>query len=124
MPTRFAGSPATPTTAPTLADVPKHSANLFLVQDFPLAGGIGSIGGGVNYVGERNGDVAIASTFKLPAYTLVKLISSYTPNKALRFSIDASNLLNKTYYASSYQQVWVNLGTERAITFRVQYRFM
>ena len=32
--------------------------------------------------------------------------------------------INKTYYASSYQQIWVNPGSERTITFRVQYRFM
>ena len=105
-----------------LADVPKHSANLLLVHDISLAGGRASIGGGVNYTGERNGDVAISSTFMLPAYTTAKLVSSYSPNKKLRLSFDVDNLFNTQYYASSYQQVWVNPGSDRRFTLKAQYK--
>ncbi len=106
----------------TLPGVPKHSANLLLVQDIALAGGRASFGGGMNYTGERNGDVAVTSTFNLPAYTTVKLLSSYSPNKKLRLSLDVDNLLNKQYYASSYQQTWVNTGSDRRITLKAQYK--
>jgi iron complex outermembrane receptor protein len=106
-----------------LPDVPKNSANLLLVQDFKLGDGVASFGGGANYVGERNGDVAVSSNFKLPAYTTYKMIASYKPTKKLRISLNVDNLFNKTYYASSYSQLWVAPGTERTITLKAQYKF-
>jgi iron complex outermembrane receptor protein len=106
-----------------LPDVPKNSANLLLVQDFKLGDGVASFGGGANYVGERSGDVAISSNFKLPAYTTYKMIASYKPTKKLRISLNIDNLFNKTYYASSYSQLWVAPGTERTITLKAQYKF-
>ncbi|MYM80996.1 TonB-dependent siderophore receptor [Duganella sp. FT50W] len=106
-----------------LANVPKQAANVMLVQEFGLDGGArASFGGGANYVGERNGDVAISSTFKLPAYTTAKLVSSYSPSKKLRISLDIDNLFNKVYYASSYQQVWVAPGEDRRVTLKVEYK--
>jgi iron complex outermembrane recepter protein len=107
----------------TLPGVPKQSANLLAVKDIKTSAGVFSLGGGVNYVGKRNGDVAITSTFNLPAYTTVKLITAFTPMKTLRLSLDVDNLLNKTYWASSYQQVWVNPGAERTVTAKIQYKF-
>ncbi|WP_343732785.1 TonB-dependent siderophore receptor [Duganella sp.] len=101
-----------------LANVPKQSANLMLVQSFGKA----SLGGGLNYVGERNGDVAISSTFRLPAYTTAKLVSSYALTKQLRLSLDIDNLFDKVYYPSSYQQAWVAPGEDRRITLKVQYK--
>jgi len=106
-----------------LPDVPKNSANLLLVQEFKLGDGVASFGGGANYVGERNGDVAVSSNFKLPAYTTYKMIASYKPTKKLRISLNIDNLFNKTYYASSYSQLWVAPGTERTITLKAQYKF-
>lgn len=101
-----------------LANVPKQSANLMLVRSFGKA----SLGGGLNYVGERNGDVAISSTFGLPAYTTAKLVSSYSLTKQLRLSLDIDNLFDKVYYPSSYQQIWVAPGEDRRITLKVQYK--
>jgi iron complex outermembrane receptor protein len=101
-----------------LANVPKQSANLMLVQQFGQA----SLGGGFNHVGERNGDVAVSSTFKLPAYTTAKLVSSYSPTKKLRISLDIDNLFDKVYYPSSYQQTWVAPGEDRRVTLKVQYK--
>lgn len=106
-----------------LADVPKQSANLLLVQSFNVGGKRASLGGGFNYVGERNGDVAISSTFKLPAYTTAKLVSSYWPMAKLRLSLDIENLFDKVYYPSSYQQTWVAAGEERRVTLNAQYKF-
>lgn len=106
-----------------LANVPKQAANVMLVQEFGLGGGArASFGGGANYVGERNGDVAVSSTFKLPAYTTAKLVSSYSPSKQLRISLDIDNLFDKVYYPSSYQQTWVAPGEDRRVTLKVEYK--
>jgi len=101
-----------------LFNVPKQSANLLLVRQFAQT----SLGGGLNYVGERNGDVAVSSTFKLPAYTTARLVSSYSPNRKLRWSLDVDNLFNKVYYPSSYQQTWVAPGEDRRVTLKLQYK--
>jgi iron complex outermembrane receptor protein len=116
------GDTAFPTGSP-FPNVPRHSGNILLVQNFALGTGFASLGAGVNYVGERYGDVAFASNFKLPSYATVKLISSYTPNKKLRISFNVDNLFNKSYYASSYNQVWVAPGTERNATLTANYKF-
>lgn len=105
-----------------LANVPKQSANLLLVQELSLGGQRVSFGGGINYVGERNGDVAVSSTFKLPAYTTARLVSSYSPTKKVRLSLDVDNLLNKVYYPSSYQQTWVAPGEDRRVTLKIEYK--
>jgi iron complex outermembrane receptor protein len=104
-------------------NVPKQSASVVVTPTFALWGGTATLGAGFNYVGERLGDVGFSSNFKLPAYTTVRLISSYSPNKKLRFSLNVDNLFDKTYYASSYSQVWVSPGTARTITFNAQYKF-
>nr|WP_315400829.1 TonB-dependent siderophore receptor [uncultured Duganella sp.] len=106
-----------------LPNVPKQSANLLLVRELRVGGARASLGGGLNHVGERNGDVAITSTFKLPSYTTAKLVSSYSPTVRLRLSLDIDNLFDKTYYPSSYQQTWVAPGEERRVTLKAQYKF-
>jgi iron complex outermembrane receptor protein len=93
------------------------------MPSFKWGSGTVALGGGVNYVGERLGDVAKSSSFSLPAYTTAKLLSSYSPNKRARISLNVDNLFNKTYYASSYSQVWVAPGTARTITLNLQYKF-
>jgi iron complex outermembrane receptor protein len=74
-------------------------------------------------VGARRGDVAASSSFMLPQYTTAKLITSYAPNDKVRISVNVENLFNTTYYASSYNQVWVNPGADRTITANVHYKF-
>jgi iron complex outermembrane recepter protein len=109
-----------------LTNVPKHSANLMLVKSFALMGNATTLGLGLNYVGEREGAVApTAATddFKLPAYTSVKLISSYQLASKLRLSLDIDNLFDKLYYASSYSQIWVYPGNGRKVTLTAQYKF-
>ncbi len=110
-------------TGSAFPNVPKQSASVIVTPTFALWGGSATLGGGFIYVGERLGDVAVTSNFKLPAYTTVRLVSSYTPNKKLRLSLNVDNLLNKTYYASSYSQVWVAPGSPRTASFNAQYKF-
>ena len=104
-------------------NVPKNSASIVVTPSFRIGDANATLGMGLNYVGERLGDVAITSNFKLPAYTTVKLISSYALNKKVRIALNVDNLLNKKYYASSYSQVWVAPGTERTVTLNLQYKF-
>jgi iron complex outermembrane receptor protein len=94
-----------------------------LVPRFKLGTGEATLGGGVQHVGERLGDVAASTDFTLPGYTTAKLIASYAPNPTLRLSLNIDNLFNRTYYASSYSQAWVAPGAERNITFNLYYRF-
>lgn len=109
-----------------LANVPRHSANLMLVKAFSLAGNASSFGVGINYVGKREGAVAplvAADDFKLPAYTTVKLISSYQWGRQLRLALDIDNLFDKEFYTSSYSQAWVFPGNGRKATLSAQYKF-
>ncbi|WP_026354063.1 TonB-dependent siderophore receptor [Massilia niastensis] len=104
-------------------NVPKNSASVVLTPMFKLGSGTASLGGAVIYVGERMGDVAASTNFRLPSYTTVRLISSYSPSKKLRFSLNVENLLDRQYYASSYSQVWVAPGADRSVVFNAQYKF-
>lgn len=104
-------------------NVPRNSANLLVSPTFQLGAARASLGAGLNYVGERRGDVGFSSDFTLPAYTTARLMSSYSPSRKLRFSLNVENVFDKTYYASSYSQVWVAPGTARTVTFNVQYKF-
>jgi iron complex outermembrane receptor protein len=110
-------------TGSRFANVPRHSANLLATQQFALATGTASMGGGVQYVGERLGDVAVSSQFTLPAYTTARLLASYAPNARLRFALSVENLFNRSYYASSYSQLWVAPGAERMVNLNAHYRF-
>ncbi|MCC7704735.1 TonB-dependent siderophore receptor [Janthinobacterium sp. GW460P] len=110
-------------TGSRFANVPRHSANVLATQQFALAAGTASVGGGFQYVGERLGDVAVSSQFTLPAYTTARLLASYAPNARLRLALNVDNLFNRGYYASSYSQLWVAPGAERTLTLNAHYRF-
>ena len=110
-------------TGSRFANVPRHSANLLATQQFALATGTASVGGGVQYVGKRLGDVAVSSSFTLPAYTTAKLLASYSPNAKLRLTLNVENLFNRSYYASSYSPLWVAPGAERTLSLHAHYRF-
>ena len=110
-------------TGSRFANVPRHSANLLATQQFVLGTGAASVGGGLQYVGERLGDVAVSSKFTLPAYTTARLLASYAPTAKLRLALNVENLFNRSYYASSYSQLWVAPGAERTLTLNAHYRF-
>ncbi|MED5596569.1 TonB-dependent siderophore receptor [Janthinobacterium sp. P210006] len=114
---------ATIVTGSRFANVPRHSANLLATQQFALGTGTASVGGGVHHVGERLGDVAVSSSFTLPAYTTARLLASYAPNAQLRLALNVENLFNRSYYASSYSPLWVAPGAERTLTLNAHYRF-
>ncbi|MCX7174513.1 MAG: TonB-dependent siderophore receptor [Proteobacteria bacterium] len=105
-----------------LLNIPKTSANLLLIHNFSSGGAAYDIGAGIGYVGSRLGETGFTS-FRLPAYPLVKLIGSYSPSKKLKYTLEIENLLNKDYWPSSYGREWVAPGTPRAITAKALYKF-
>lgn len=109
-----------------LANVPKNSANVLLIKDFALAGNKASLGGGVQYVGEREGAQAAFTAvdfFQLKSYTTWKAVASYEVTDKLKLSLDVNNLFDKRFYASSYSLYWVMPGTERNIMLTARYKF-
>jgi len=105
-----------------LINVPKHSANLLVTKGFEIGdSGKFTIGGGVNYISRRLGETA--TTFYLPGYTLVRALASYEPSEHIRIGVDVTNLFDKTYYASSYSQLWVQPGAPRTVMGHVNFSF-
>ncbi|QJE01881.1 TonB-dependent siderophore receptor [Massilia forsythiae] len=100
-------------------NVPRNSANLLLVAGDARA----SLGAGVSYVGERFGDVAASSDFRLPGYTTARLLAAWTPAPRWRLALNVDNLFDRRYYASSYSQLWVAPGSTRTANATLSYRY-
>jgi iron complex outermembrane receptor protein len=117
-------------TGSSLPNVPRHSANVLLAQTFRPggngngggSGGSLTLGAGLNYAGARLGDVAVSSSFRLPAYTTARLLAAYSPTPRLRLSLNVDNLFDRAYYASAYSQLWVTPGAQRTVTATLSYR--
>lgn len=99
-----------------LLNVPKHSGSVLGVYEF-LDGGLHGLelGGGVNYVGERSGNVA-DSGFELPGYTTVDLLARYRATQDLTLGVNLNNAFDRTYYERSYSNVWVMPGEPRNLS--------
>ena len=99
-----------------LLNVPEHSGSLLGVYEF-LDGGLKGLelGGGVNYVGDRSGNVA-DSGFELPGYTTVDLLARYKATQDLTLGANLNNAFDRTYYERSYSNVWVMPGEPRNLS--------
>jgi len=99
-----------------LLNVPEHSGSLLGVYEF-LDGELCGLelGGGVNYVGERSGNVA-DSGFELPGYTSVDLLARYKATQDLTLGVNLNNAFDRTYYERSYSNVWVMPGEPRNLS--------
>ena len=99
-----------------LLNVPEHSGSLLGVYEF-LDGGLKGLelGGGVNYVGDRSGNVA-DSGFELPGYTTVDLLARYKATQDLTLGVNLNNAFDRTYYERSYSNVWVMPGEPRNLS--------
>ena len=82
-----------------------------------------SIGAGITYVGERFGDVAASSDFRLPAYTTARLLAAWMPQPRWRLALNVDNLFDRRYYASAYSRLWVAPGSTRTLTATASLRF-
>lgn len=105
-----------------LLNIPKHSGNLLVTKDIAIGEDTLMLGAGVNYVSSRLGETGVTS-FRLPDYTLVKLLASYEFTESFKISGEVTNLFDKHYYPSSYSRLWVTPGTPRTFMVRGSYKF-
>lgn len=105
-----------------LINIPEHSGSLLLIRDFHVGGAVFGLGAGINYVGERLGETGTLS-YRLPDYTLVKLLATYAPTDRLKFTVDVDNVFDEVYYPSSYHRLWTFPGEDRRMTVRALFEF-
>jgi len=100
---------------------PEHQLSLQASKDFELGSVPAQFGGGLLYVGERNGFVG--SDFTLPSYTTVRLFAELEPFSGVSVRLDVDNLFDETFYTNSFANVWVEPGAPRRFRFTAAYRF-
>lgn len=107
-----------------LNSVPRHNANLALdyklLEDGQRNAGVG---GNIVYVGTRNGTQNDQGKLELPDYTVVNLNAYYVPNAQLRYQLNINNLFDKTYYVSSYSEMWIQPGNPLNASLSLQWKF-
>lgn len=104
-----------------LINVPKHSLNVQASRAFAIGDTRLTLGGGVQYVGERLGETG--TSFVLPDYTLARLFAAWRVQENVEIFADVTNLFNTTYYTNSFAQLWVQPGTPRAGSVAVRFSF-
>jgi len=105
---------------PDVLNVPEHSGTLLVVHRIPTTRGDWQLSGGVAYVGDRAGSLT-ARPVVLPEYVKVKAAIEAPLAEGLRFRLEADNLLDKRYAASSYSALWIYPGAPRTV--RASLRF-
>lgn len=104
-----------------LINTPKHQLNIQASKDFELGAMPAQFGGGLLYVGERNGFVG--SDFTLPDYTTVRVFGEIEPIENISLRLDVDNLFNETFYTNSFADVWMGPGTPRRFRVSAAYNF-
>jgi iron complex outermembrane receptor protein len=99
-----------PVGTPTL-NVPRNSYNLWTRYEFQRgwARGIG-FGIGAQYYSAQSGD--LMNSFQIPSYGLAGASASYRRGR-FRLQLNVNNLLNKRYFAGSYDAIYVLPGAPR-----------
>ncbi|MGU3401599.1 TonB-dependent siderophore receptor [Brucellaceae bacterium D45D] len=101
-----------------LQGVPKINASLWTTYDVTEAL---KIGGGILYVGEREGDAA--NTFKIDDYTRLDAMASYKINHQTDFSLSVRNIADVEYIASTSGRIENHPGAPRTFLARLEHRF-
>jgi len=104
-----------------LINTPKHQFNLQAAKNFDLGSIQAQLGGGLLYVGDRNGFVG--SDFELPDYTTVRVFGEIEPVENISLRLDVDNLFDETFYTNSFADVWVEPGTPRRFRVTAAYNF-
>ncbi|MBB3474300.1 TonB-dependent siderophore receptor [Sphingomonas sp. BK345] len=99
---------------PAVLGVPEHAGTLLVVHRLPLAGGEWQLSGGVAYVGDRAGSLD-ATPLVLPDYVKAKAAVEAPVAPGLRFRLEADNLFDARYAASSYSRLWIYPGAPRTV---------
>lgn len=105
-----------------LVNIPKHKLNLTLTQELPLLSDSATVGVNATYVAERLGDT-VTPSYQLPSYTLVRVFANQPLGRHWQLHLSIDNLLNKTYFASSYSPLWTQPGEPRSATLSIKYLF-
>lgn len=105
-----------------LANIPRISGGLFAIREDRLAsGGRYGLGAGLVHVGERTGTAT--DTYRLPAYTTVRLTGYWQIDSRTRLTLDLHNLLDKQYYTASWGGMTVLPGLGRQLVAGIQVAF-
>ncbi len=105
---------------PAVLGVPEHSGTVLVVHRLPLAGREWQVSAGVAYVGDRAGSLD-ARPLVLPDYIKAKAAIEAPVTDTLRFRLEADNLFDARYAASSYSRLWIYPGAPRTV--RASLRF-
>ena len=100
---------------------PEHQFNAQVAKDFTVGAVPARFGGGLLYVGERNGFVG--SDFVLPEYTTVRLFGEIEPIENVSVRLDVDNVFDETFYTNSFADVWVEPGAPRRFRLTAAYAF-
>jgi len=79
-----------------LINTPKHQLSLQASKGFDLGNFTAELGGGVLYVGDRNGFVG--SDFELPDYTTVRAFAEVGVAENTSLRLDVDNIFDETFY--------------------------
>ena len=104
-----------------VSDVPKHQASLWAVKTLPLGDTTLRLGAGVRYVGDTI-STGVAGTLVTPSYTLTDALVSLDWSR-WAFSLNATNLFDKSYYAPCRAFGDCFTGNRRALIGSATYRF-
>ena len=99
---------------PAVLGVPEHSGTVLVVHRIPVPKGEWQLSGGVAYVGNRAGSLD-ATPLVLPKYVKAKAAIEAPVTDGLRFRLEADNLFDTRYAASSYSRLWVFPGAPRTV---------
>jgi len=92
-----------------------------LVKSTEVNGKALKLGGGLLYVGDRNG--FFGTDFTLPSYITARAFMRYAVSDSITLTGELDNLFNETYYISSFSDAWVQPGTPRSVRFSVSFKF-
>ncbi|MGP7796785.1 TonB-dependent siderophore receptor [Sphingomonas sp. CLY1604] len=104
-----------------LINIPDHNLNVQAAKHLTFGTRGALLGGGIQYVGRRNGETGMA--FTLPAYTLVRVFGQFDLTPRLQLFGAITNLFDEHWYANSYVPVWVQPGAPRTGTIGLRARF-
>ena len=105
----------------SLLNIPEHQFSLQLVKSSELYGKAVKFGGGLVYVGSRNG--FFGTDFELPSYTTARVFVDVDVTDSIGMRAEVDNLFDETYYTNSFADAWVQPGTPRNVKFSASYKF-
>lgn len=99
---------------PEVLNVAAHSGTLLVVHRIPSRRGEWQVSGGLAYVGDRTGAVTQDPVI-LPGYVKAKAAVEAPLTEKLRLRVEADNLFDTRYAASSYSALWIYPGAPRTV---------